>query len=276
MTKFKKWSEQSLHEETFRYEDEHGEWISEKKNVLQVCIAGKELFRKEFKEGKYKDSEKLSMPFDFILTAGAYCPKGKFYEMEYTIGEYGAVYRGLIQAVDPVTDISLIVGLLKHKNYLPKDIRPMKAWLREDIDAVSVGSCSRDADGVSFWSGRVDACEGAESVLDYAVRNDVTFDYYRGDCVEVWLHTYEKFDCEPIFVCGSENVGDEAFSKQRAEDMARLGELLDEVETLVDDYNLSHFIMVESGNDENGTNYRMHLNIQEEDMRKVVEAVYKN
>lgn len=258
MKQSNKWAEQCLVENTFGHKDENGNEVINKLNCLQVCLSGKELYKKEFMEGKYKGKNMLAMPYDFIVEAGDMCPKGAFYELEYTIGEYGMVYRALIQAVDPVTDLPLIIGVLKKKNLLPANFKSHRAWLREDIGAVCVGNCSKDEDGEAcFYSGHNEAHDGTMddgtrlSVLDYAVKYGnlgCCIYYYRGDLREVWIP--QECDCskEKVFICGV-NGDDPAFAEKKAKDLDEMWDLLSQATEIARDYAIPYFYIWQSEDD---------------------------
>lgn len=219
-----------------------------------VCNEGKELFRKDFADGKYKGENTLVVPFDFIALCDATTPRGKFYEMEYTTGgRYGMVCRGLIQAVDPTTDISLIVGALKHKGCLPQDLVPHNAYLRDDIDCVQVCGCSPDEEDGTCTYGPVVSDNNPEiSVLDFALGEamdypgEISLKFYDNHlATEVSIGSEEKFHCDPILVWGSDNVWDEAFKEQREEDLASLRDSLEDVKELCGKYRLQYLLSVQ-------------------------------
>ena len=251
MANSRKWAEQCLIEETFCYNENEKE-VKKNKRCLNVCISGKELYKKEFINGKYKDKDMLAIPFDFVVVAGDMCTEGRFYELEYTIGERGVVYRSLIQAVDPVTDLQLIIGTLKHQSILPTNFKSHRAWLREDIDVVCVGSCSKDDDGQpAFYSGHKEAKDGISdngerlSVLDNVVKYGTlgcNIYYYRGDLREVWFE--RECDCskEKVFVCGV-NGDDPDFAEKKSQDLEEMWEHINEASQTAKDYGLQFFYM---------------------------------
>ena len=259
MAKSQKWAEQCLEENTFGHTDENGNEVAYTLNCLSVCLTGKELYRKEFLEGKYKGKNTLQIPFDFIVEAGDMCPSGMFYELEYTIGEHGVVYRALVQAVDPVTDLPLIIATLKKKNILPANFMSHRAWLRDDIQAVCVGHCSKDEDGeVVFESGINNARATHDattlSVLDYAVKYGnlgCCIYYYRGDCREVWVTS--DIDCskDKVFVCG-QNGDDPEFAERRENDLDDMRFHLEEAKSIADDYGAAFFAVWNADEDHHG------------------------
>lgn len=251
MNQSQKWSEQVLVEESFGHMDKDGNEVIKTLTCLNVCISGKELYKKEFIDGKYKRKKMFTLPFDFIVENGDMSPKGSFYELEYFIGERGMVYRALIQAVDPVTDIPLIIGTLKHNDFLPADFSPKRAYLRDDIDAVCIGNCSKDENGEAcFMSGHNEAHDGTMddgerlSVLDYALRHSVTgcnFNYYCGDCIEQWIP--EECDCsEKIFVCGV-NGNDPEFAEQRECELDMMTDNMNDALATLRDYSVPHLLI---------------------------------
>lgn len=285
MTKTKKWSEQLLVKQTFGHKAENGDVVKKELNCLQVCLSGKDLYNREFRNDKYKGKNMLALPFDFIVQAGDMCPEGRFYELEYTIGEYGVVYRGLIQAVDPVTDLQLIIGTLKSKNLLPADMKSHRAFLRDDIDVVCIGNCSKDEDGeAAFYSGHKEAKDGTKddgtrmSVLDYAVKYGnlgCNIEYYRGDCREVWIPRACDCSKEKVFVCGV-NGDDPDFAEKREAELQAAMELLDEVQAILTDYNIPFFMFVGDKPDEEGrmrSNFRG--NVEAPFMHEVIDAAAK-
>lgn len=234
MSKNKKWSEQILVEESLKVQDE-----AEKKiNVLYVCNNGMNIYRKEFIEGKYKDKCE-EVRYDFIVLAGVPCPQGDFYEVEYTIGAYGMVYRALIQCVNPVTDLQLVLGCLKRNNMLPEGFTVHEAFL-SGIDRVHVGSCSKDDNGEAVICYGTDEPKPDEPSIRERVQQEgliassCCMEYYRGDVREIWIEPTDTFD--PVFVCGSDNVNDEAFSKQRAADQEEATMFVTSLAQLLDKY----------------------------------------
>ena len=251
-------------------------------NVLYVITSGLELFRKEFIEGdkKFSGKNQLVCPFDFVALAGDLCPEGRFYEMEYTLGgPHGVVYRGLIQAVNPCTDIRLVLGTLIARNYIPQDIYPRKAWLRDDIDAVCQGDCFRDEDNTPMcgWGTRY-AKDSDISVSQYVEKyHDAVIYYYRGDHREPIVKSEYADKAPKIFVCGSENVNDPEFLHQREADMEELANLLSEAKTIIQDYNVPHFLVVATDVEGDSTaHFDIAYNLNPEHMRKIVDAVYKD
>lgn len=285
MTKSKKWSEQTLTEQSFKVQ-ENGQEVVKSQNVLQVCTSGMNLYRKYFVEGEYKGKNRLIVPFDMVVLAGNPCPDGRFYELEYTIGsQYGYIYRALIQAVNPVTDIRLIIGKLIASNILSKEFYPRKAWLRDDIDMVCIGGCYVDPeDGPTLSHSIHEATDSDMSVLDFALGkggdhgpNDVCLCYYRGDCREVWISGHEKFDTPDIMVCGSDNVNDPAFAQQRAADMMELRDHLAEIQSLCNDYSIPFFMFVAIGGVGEGGRMKADFsgNVGAPFMHKVIDAATK-
>lgn len=255
MANSKKWSEQTLTEQSFT-NIENGNEVQKTLRVLDVCTSGMELYRKHFTECKYKEKNELIVPYDMVVLLGDFSPRGgRFYELEYTLGDkYGIICRALIQAVNPVTDIRLIIGGLQHNNVLPKDLFPHKAHLT-NIDYVHIGGCYNDpTDGICFSGGMTEAKDGDTSVLDYLLKNSpyLCLYYYRGDHREVWLHRTDKFDTPDIFVCGSDNVNDPVFAEQRAADLDEMREYIAEAVGIAEDYGLNLFFAYENGevNDE--------------------------
>ena len=256
LTTTNSWSKQVLVQDECR----EGEEVRTE-NALIVCNQGLDLFQKEFIDGKHWGDITPILPFDFIVLAGHPCPRGQFYEVEYTIGgKTGLMHRALIQAVDPVTDLPLVMGALMHKGYVHSFIVTHKAYLRDDIDAVRIVSCSRDKDlnDTCIYGGHVTPREEEFSILDtvigrdpsapFMVKGAVCLELYAAEhCVEVWLDPDDKFETKPIFVCGSSNVFDPAFKEQRDEDLAELIEHLNAASQLAQEYGLQHLFCYETG-----------------------------
>lgn len=252
MAKPKKWSEQTLVEQSFT-DIENGKEVDHVKNVLTICTSGLEHFRKDLMEGDGMNNN-LIVPFDFLAMAGDGCPKGSFYEMEYTIGgPSGVYYRGLIQAVNPVTDIRLVVGGLQHANILPKDLVPHKAWLRDDIDVVCIGACvfNIDTNQYELHGRNYTPSDVSDSVLDHVLGKSgdgcVHIDYYRGDVHEVTIKHNDKFVTPDIFVCGSDNVNDPVFASQRKADLEEMLTHIDEAICIAQQYNIPYFFLYDTG-----------------------------
>lgn len=271
MANSRKWSEQCLVENTFGYKEENGNEVTNKLNCLNVCLMGKELYKKEFIEGKYKGKDMLGMSYDFIVEAGDMCSKGRFYEVEYTIGQ-GYIYRALIQVVNPVTDLPLIIGVLKKKNILPSNFKAHRAWLREDIGCVCIGNCSRDEDGeVSFYSSHNEARNCDTSVLDYAVKNNsCCIYYYRGDMHEVWIP--KECDCskEKVFVCGISG-NDPDFAEERERALEEMWANLSEATQIACDYGISFFSAFQTDEGYNIDSNRMPFEV----MDRILDAMRK-
>lgn len=267
LTTTNSWSKQVLVQEEYRTGDE-----VRTENALIVCNQGLDLFQKEFIDGKHWGDITPILPFDFIVLAGHPCPRGKFYEVEYTEGDkYGLIHRALIQAVDPVTDLPLVIGALMHKGYVHSFIVPHKAYLRDDIDAVCIVGCHEDeaTKGAYIVSGHVTPREEEYSILDtvigrdpsapFMVKGAVCLEFYAAEhCVEVWLDPDDKFERKPIFVCGSSNVFDPAFEEQRREDLAELKERIDDAMQILNDYGLQHVIYCELGEPTKGDDGKTH------------------
>lgn len=276
MANSKKWSEQTLTRQSFT-NIENGKEVQGSLRVLNVCTSGMELYRKHFKEGKYKGADELIAPYDMVVLLGDFSPKcGRFYELEYTIGDkYGYIHRALIQAVNPVTDLRLVVGGLQHANMIPKDIVPHKAFLT-DIDRVHIGGCYNDPEeGLVFQGGMTEAKDGDMSLLDYIIKNssDACLYFYRGDHREAWIHRTDKFDTPDIFVCGSDNVNDPAFAEQRASDLQEMWDNLYEAERIAEDYGLSFFYMWE---EDKGKYALSSHKVDVECLEKMVETLRKD
>lgn len=258
MANSKKWSEQSLVEETF-VAYENGKEVKNKKNVLVVCTSGMELYKKHFKEGKYKGKDRLVVPYDFVLIGGDMCPKGEFYEVEYFLGENGMVYRAIVQCVNAVTDLRVMLGCLRRKGILPENFNPIRAWKRWDIDMVHIASCYKDESGEVCTSGGMygvndDRMDERMSVDEYVKRysDQCCLYYYRGDHREFWAKDGDKELVKPIFVCGSENVNDPEFADKKAADMEEMKECIDRIVEITDDYNMGRIIFVAVGMDKDG------------------------
>lgn len=256
LTTTNSWSKQVLVQEEYRTGDE-----VRTENALIVCNQNLDLFQKEFIDGKHWGDITPIIPFDIIVLGGNPCPRGKFYEVEYTIGgKTGLIHRALIQAVDPVTDLPLVMGALMHKGVVPADIVTHKAYLRDDIDAVRIVGCYKDEETEDAYIGgnHITPREEEYSVLDtvigrdpsapFMVKGAVCLELYAAEhCVEVWLDPDDKFECKPIFVCGSSNVFDPAFKEQRDEDLAELLDHIKEASQLAQEYGLQHLFCYETG-----------------------------
>lgn len=256
LTTTNSWSKQVLVKDECR----QGEEVRTE-NALIVCNQNIDLFQKEFIDGKHWGEIDPIMPFDFIVLGGDPCPRGKFYEVEYTLGgKHGLVHRALIQAVDPITDLPLIMGALMHKGKVPADIVTHKAYLRDDIDAVCIVGCHEDeaSKGAYIVSGHVTPREEEYSLLDTVIGRDpsapfmakgaVCLEIYSSDhCVEVWLDPDDKFECKPIFVCGSSNVFDPAFKEQRDADLSELLDHIKDAAQLAQEYGLQYLFCYETG-----------------------------
>lgn len=240
--------------------------------TLIVCTDGEELFNEHFVNGKYQGQNELTMPFSFIVLGGSPCPRGKFYEVEYTEGEqYGLFNRALIQAVDPETDLPLIVGMLRHKGILKSEIFTRKAYLREDIDAVNICRCSIDKDDNDdpcCYGGIVrPRPEDTVSIHDKVLGKDPSFPefadqavclwYYAADhCREEWIDgKRDQFDTKPIFVSGGTNVMDPAFAEMRKAELAELQEHIESAAEIAQDYGLEFLFCHETDekNPDNGS-----------------------
>lgn len=252
------WSSQVLvSEECRKGEEVHTE------NALIVCNQNRDMFEQEFVYGKFKDQNQLTMPFSFIVLAGTPCPRGKFYEVEYTLGsEYGVVHRALIQAVTPEEDLPFILGALKHNGALPEkdDIVTHKAYLRHDIDAVRIVGCYHDEETHDTYIGgsHVTPREEEYSVLDtvigrdpsapFMVKGAVCLELYAADhCREVWISPDDKFETQPVFVSGGSNVFDPAFAEQREKDLSEVLDSIVHAVELLNDYGLQYIIAYQDG-----------------------------
>ena len=283
MAKNKKWSEQILVKQESFTTLKNGKEVEEKKNVLYVCTSGMEMYRKNFIEGKYKGKGSYLVPFDFIVLAGPMmCAEGKFYEVEYTIGEYGVVYRALIQAVNPVTDIRLILGTLKRYNKLPAGFTAQEAILRSDIEQVCIGSCYYDKDEKEpiFTFGTREAKESEQSIVEQMFDKErfpnfgdaACFEYYRGDVNEVWARPEDKEAMPPVLVYGGNNVDDEAFAQKRDYDMFDLKDAFDLVTELCNKYKIPHFMFYMPKQGEGCYS----SNIEKKSMTEIVKQLYDN
>lgn len=252
------WSIQSLTEQTFTTKDEAGKEVHIKNNVLTVCISGIELYKKHFLEDKYKGKDRLVLPYDFILLGGDLCPRGEFYEIEYQTADDCSVYRALIQCVDPVTDLRIMLGCLKRNNILPDSFKPLRAWLRSDIDKVYIASCVEDKIGEIIVNGAYygihdDRMDERPSVEEYTMNNrgQCCLYYYRGDHREYWVNPSDTELIDPIFVCGV-NGNDPEFAEKKEADMEELQSHLDEAMSIARDYDLPHFVFVVTKATEDG------------------------
>lgn len=239
--------------------------------TLLVCIEGQKLFNERFVNGKYAGMNELTMPFSFILLGGNPCPRGKFYEVEYTEGEKpGHIHRALIQAVDPVTDLPLLFGMLRHKGILKSEIFTRKAYLREDIEAVNIVRCSdeEDGNGPCCYGGIVrPRPEDTVSIFDKVLGKDPSFpefssqsvclEYYAADhCREEWIDgKMDKLETQPVFVAGSSNVMDPAFAEMRNEDLSDLIDCINEARQIANDYGLQYLFCYETGQRNPETGY---------------------
>lgn len=256
LTTTNSWSKQVLVKDECRKGDE-----VRTENALIVCNQNLDLFQKEFIDSKHWGEITPILTFDFIVFAGTPCPRGKFYEVEYTIGgKTGVMHRALIQAVDPVTDLPLILGALIHKGVVPADIVTHKAYLRDDIDAVRIVGCYKDEETEDAYIGgnHITPREEEYSVLDTVIGRDpsapfmakgaVCLELYGAErCIEVWLDPDDKFECKPVFVCGSSNVFDPAFAEQRKEDLTELIEHINEARQIAHEYGLHYIFCYETG-----------------------------
>lgn len=265
------WSSQIIAKTTYNIGDE-----KRTGNVLIVCNRNQSLFKEKFLDGNHWPEEDLTriLPFDFICLGGAPCPRGQFYEVEYTIGgKHGIMHRALIQAVEPVTDLQFVIGALKHQGILPADIVTHKAYHRDDIDAVRIVECYHDEeiDDTVISGAHITPRDEEYSILDTVIGRDpsapfmakgaVCLECYASDhCVEVWLDPDDKFECKPIFVCGSSNVWDEAFAELRREDLAELQDLIDDAIQLLNEYGLQYLICYENSKRVEGTD-RQQVNL---------------
>lgn len=279
MKQSKKWAEQILVEESLSHKTESGEEVVETTSRLMVCTHGRELFRKEFIEKKYKGKNRQWLPFDFILLAGDMCPKGRFYELEYTIEKPGAMYRALIQAVDPVTDLPLIIASLKARNMIPADVKPYRAWLREDIDVVNIGMCDRE-DGEAVFScsyayandGSMDG-EKPVTVREYGDQNHgACLYYYRGDHRELWTHRVFRPGQkeEKIFVCGV-NGTDPEFADRRRQAIIEMRDNLEQAVEIADSFSIPYLYVFDMNDDDKVAS--VGTNIRRDTLRKMLDAI---
>lgn len=246
------WSEQLLVAEEFDKTLADGTTVTETENVLKVCTHGQDIFKKEFVDGKYEQKNKLIVPFDMFCLAGGDCPNGKFYELEYQIEGNSWVYRILVQAVNPVTDIRLLLGAVKKAELLPEGFRPGKAYLRDDIDKVVIGGCEADAAGGAYHHGDVytsgvDSEQG--SLLDICSSSagaGVTVEFYPGQLPVQVIAVSSDMELMPkIFVAGSENVSDPEFAEQREKDLDEMMTCLNEAMGIAAEYDLQYLICIE-------------------------------
>lgn len=246
-----------------------GEERTEK--TLIVCNRNLDLFQQKFIDSDYWPDMNPIIPFDFVCLGGVPCPRGEFYEVEYTIGgKTGVMHRALIQAVDPVTDLPLILGVLQHKGVISNGIVTHKSYLRNDIEAVRIVGCSKDEENNDYYisGGYFKPKERAHSILEKVIGKDRSFpefesqavclEYYAADhCHEVWIDgKMDKFDTKPVFVCGSRNVFDPTFAEMRDEDFANIKEYLDIAFELAQDYGLQCIFCYETGNNNPETGHR--------------------
>lgn len=282
MAKTKKWAEQALVEQSFGHKDKNGNEVVKKMNVLFVCTSGMELFRKDFMEDKWKGEDRLVMPFDFLVEAGDMCPHGAFYEVEYQIEGNVRMCRALIQAVKPEDDLPLIIGTLKLRNLLPENMKVHRAWLRDDIDAVCVGMCTKDEQGeTEFFHSHNEAKDGVLddgerlSVAEYSEKHmGACLYYYRGDMREVWTCTLwsDRVKLEKVFVCGV-NGNDPEFAQRKAEDMERLKYLMSDVLEIADDYQLRHLVVMENGEDSGKEKFHVWYNMDRQAAVGILQAM---
>lgn len=252
------WSIQSLTKKTFVTKDETGKEVRTQKNVLTVCTTGIKLYKKHFLEGKNKDEDRLVLPYDFILIGGDFCPHGEFYELEYQIADDRSVYRALIQCVNPVTDLRIMLGCLKRKNVIPDSIKPLRAWLRSDIDKVHIAFCTEDETGEitvngGFYGVYDDCMEERPSVEEYTKKynGQCCLYYYRGDHREYWVEPSDAELIEPIFVCGV-NGNDPVFAEKKKAALEEMQALIDEARSIANDYNVPHFFFFATEMDKEG------------------------
>lgn len=253
MSKSKQWSVQTLVEESFGHKDENGNEVIKKQLVLNVCTSGMELYRKAFKDGEYKGKNQQWFDYEFVVLGGVPCPRGKFYELSYTIGGMtGWIYRALLQLVNPVTDVRTVLAVLSRERVLPEGFTPRELRIT-NIDAVCIGSCSRDDDGVeAFFSGHVEPKPEDTQTITERVSSDkplagVCLEYYRGDCREMWANREDALGYQKVFVCGSENVGDPEFEARRKADFAEMLEMISEAESIAADYGLQYLFVYPNG-----------------------------
>lgn len=274
MSKSKKWSEQTLSEQSFT-DIENGTEVVKTQCVLSVCTSGMELFREHFMQNGRQDA--LRIPFDFIVVGDKHCPIGQFYEMEYTIGgPQGLIYRALIQAANPCTDLRIIIGALINGNILPKDICPHKAFLRDDIDAIIVGACTDDDEhGISLYGSKTISGEPDQSYADFIKsEGSASFLYYRGDALKLTVDDGFDFQLPDIMVCGTSNVNNPAFARQREADLREMNELLDEALGIANDYNLSFFLLMNRGFSKGKMSFD--CNLENGQMIEVLEAFIRS
>lgn len=288
MAKTRKWSEQSLVEQTFMTHDANGKEVRTQVNVLVVCTSGMELFRKHFKEDAYKGKDRLLVPYDFVLLGGDFSPKGDFYEVEYqTEGSY-AVYRALLQCVDAVTDTRIMLGCLKRNRLLPDGFKPLRAWKREDIGAVHIASCYKDEDGEVNVTGGVyragaelfyadyDDETGYQATVEEYIRDNhgqCCLYYYRGDHREYWARASDKELMEPVFVCGSENVNDPVFAEKKKRDMEEMENAFSEALETARDYGLMFTVLYQTQVEGKDSTFHLDSNMDPNLLDDIIKAL---
>lgn len=245
------WSKQVLVSEECREGDE-----VRTENALIVCNQNLDLFQRDFVDGKFKGQNQLALPFDFIVLAGTPCPRGKFYEVEFTIGrEFGLMHRALIQAVTPEDDLQLILGALQHDGALPygsDSIVTHKAYLRHDIDAVRIVGCYiDDADGTFIGGDHITPREEKHSIIGALIGEfpySVCLELYASEhCREVWISPDDKFETKPVFVSGGKNTLHPAFEEMRKKDLAEVIDNMERAVELLNDYGLQYIIAYQDG-----------------------------
>lgn len=214
-------------------------------NVLDVCTDGTDLYRTEFKNGKYKETDSLFIPFDLVVIAGTPAPRGHFYELEYLIGGPGNVYRALLQLVEPVFDIRCVLAAMQRAGKLPEGFTPRRAWQRADIDAVHVGECHKDEDGEAVFGHTLSRPIDNQKTITSTVTEvgHVCLECYGTDgIVEFWVEKEDIDSFPPVLVLGTASVNDPAHADQRRADLEEMWDHIKDAMVIAQDYLIPHII----------------------------------
>lgn len=211
--------------------------------------------------------------FNFMILAGKNCPQGQFYELEYSHHCYekdgnllpiGPVRHALIQAVNPDTDLTIMLSAAKRTPIFraSQSIYPIQAYLRSDIERVQLVACVKDDTGepsiigpyreaIPVSTDAADVGRTPSTVLNAMMRSDnddpIDFELYTGPD----LYTFSAQDSDltgmdPIFVCGGENVFKPCFAYKRQQDMQEMIDLIEQAIEIANCYNLEYIISMQT------------------------------